>query len=107
PPERLQVVLELDPERPVVPEAVDAAVDLARLPDEAAPRAERDDRVHLRDGLGEGRRGRGGRRLPCVGGHAGPRDARGGGRAPRAPWGSRELTPSPPIARSHPAANPQ
>src|SRR5690606_18329063 len=40
PPQRLQVVLELDAERAVVPEAVDAAVDLARLPDEAAPRAQ-------------------------------------------------------------------
>jgi hypothetical protein len=48
PPERLQVVLELDAERAVVPEAVDAAVDLARLPDEAATRAERDDVVHAR-----------------------------------------------------------
>ena len=46
PPERLQVVLQLDAERPVVPEAVDAAVDLARLEDEAAPRAERHDVVH-------------------------------------------------------------
>ena len=46
PPERLQVVLELDAERAVVPEAVDAAVDLARLEDEAAPRAERHEVVH-------------------------------------------------------------
>ena len=49
PPNGLQVVLELDAQRAVVPEPVDAAVDLARLKDEAAPRAQRHD---LLDGDG-------------------------------------------------------
>ena len=50
PPGALDVVLELDAERAVVPDRVDAAVDLARREDEAAPLRERDDRVELGDG---------------------------------------------------------
>jgi hypothetical protein len=52
PPERLQVVLELDAERPVVPEPVDPAVDLARLEHEPTPGAERDDVLHADVGTG-------------------------------------------------------
>ena len=50
PPGALDVVLELDAERPVVPDGVDAAVDLGRREDEAAPLRERDDRLELGDG---------------------------------------------------------
>ena len=50
PPGALDVVLELDPERAVVPDRVDAAVDLARREDEAAALGERHDRVELGDG---------------------------------------------------------
>ena len=50
PPGPLDVVLELDAERPVVPHGVDAAVDLGRREDEAAPLAQRHDRVELGDG---------------------------------------------------------
>ena len=50
PPCPLDVVLELDPERTVIPDRVDAAVDLARREDEAAALGERDDRVELGDG---------------------------------------------------------
>jgi hypothetical protein len=46
PPERTQVALQLGPERPVIPEAVDATVDLAGLEDEAPPRAQRDEILH-------------------------------------------------------------
>src|SRR5262249_9723315 len=46
PPERLQVLLELGAERPVVPEAVDPAIDLAGREDEAAARAQRDEIIH-------------------------------------------------------------
>ena len=50
PPGPLDVVLELDAEGPVVPHGVDAAVDLARGEDEAAPLGERHDRVEVGDG---------------------------------------------------------
>ena len=50
PPGALDVVLELDAERPVVPDGVDAAVDLARREDEAAPLRQRDDGLELGDG---------------------------------------------------------
>ena len=50
PPGALDVVLQLDAERPVVPDGVDAAVDLGRGEDEAAPLGERDDRVEVGDG---------------------------------------------------------
>ena len=50
PPRALDVVLELDAERPVVPDGVDAAVDLARGEDEAAPLRERHDGLELGDG---------------------------------------------------------
>ncbi len=46
PPRLLDVALELDAERPVVPAAVEAAVDLARREDESAPLAERHELVH-------------------------------------------------------------
>jgi hypothetical protein len=47
PPGGLHVVAQLDAERTVVPEAVDAAVDLARGVDEPAVRAERHQLVHV------------------------------------------------------------
>ena len=50
PPGALDVVLELDAEGPVVPDGVDAAVDLGARVDEAAALAERHDRVELGDG---------------------------------------------------------
>ena len=50
PPGGLEVVLELDTEGPVVPEAVDAAVDLARRKDEAAPRAQSETRASIATG---------------------------------------------------------
>ena len=50
PPGALDVVLQLDAERPVVPDRVDAAVDLGRREDEAASLRERDDRLELGDG---------------------------------------------------------
>ena len=50
PPGALDVVLQLDAQGPVVPDRVDAAVDLARREDEAAPLGERDDRLQVRDG---------------------------------------------------------
>ena len=46
PPAVLHVLLELDPERPVVPDRSQAAVDLGRLEDEAPPLGERDELVH-------------------------------------------------------------
>ena len=46
PPEVLQVVLQLHAEGTVVPEAVDASVDLTRLEDEAAPGAQGDELLH-------------------------------------------------------------
>ena len=53
PPGALDVVLELDAERPVIPHGVDAAVDLAAREDEAAPLGERHDRFERGDrGLG-------------------------------------------------------
>jgi hypothetical protein len=54
PPRVAEVVLQLDAERPVVPEAVDAAVDLRGLEDEATTAAEGDEALHQR---GPGRRG--------------------------------------------------
>ena len=50
PPRPLDVVLQLDAERAVVPDRVDPAVDLARREHEAAPLRERDDRVEAGDG---------------------------------------------------------
>ena len=47
PPRPLDVALELDAQRPVVPARGDAAVDLARLEDETPPLAQRDDDVHV------------------------------------------------------------
>src|SRR5262249_50167269 len=47
PPGVLDVPLQLDPERPVVPEAAEAPVDLARREDEPAPLAQVDDRVEI------------------------------------------------------------
>src|SRR6185295_16742318 len=52
PPDPLDVALELDPQRAVVPARARAAVDLARLEDEPAALAERDERVH-RDHAGQ------------------------------------------------------
>jgi len=50
PPGPLDVVLQLDPERPIVPDRVDPAVDLGAREHEATPLRERDDRVERRDG---------------------------------------------------------
>ncbi len=50
PPRSLDVALQLDPERAVVPHGVDPAVDLGRGEDEATPLAERDDRVEVGNG---------------------------------------------------------
>src|SRR5262245_51751045 len=47
PPGVLNVLFQLDAERAVVPEAVDAAVDFARLKDEAAAFAQGDEFVHV------------------------------------------------------------
>ena len=47
PPGALDVVLHLDAQRAVVPEAADAAVDLAAGEDEAAPLAQRDEGIEL------------------------------------------------------------
>ena len=47
PPGFLDVALELDAERAVIPEAVEAAVDFARLKQEASPLAQRDEFVHF------------------------------------------------------------
>src|SRR5947208_3530850 len=47
PPGVLDVPLELDAERAVVPEAVDPAVNLARPEDEPAPLAKRDELLHV------------------------------------------------------------
>ena len=52
PPGPLDVVLELDAERAVVPHGVDAAVDLRAREDEAAPLRERHDRVEARRSTG-------------------------------------------------------
>src|ERR1700722_12607925 len=49
PPGFLDVAFELDAERAVVPEAVQAAVDFARLKKEAAPLAQRDEFFHVHD----------------------------------------------------------
>ena len=46
PPAILDVALELDAQRAVVPDRAEAAVDLGGLEDEAAPLAERDQFVH-------------------------------------------------------------
>src|ERR1043166_7627268 len=47
PPEVLDVALELDAERTIIPGGSETAVDLARLEDEAAPFAKRDDGVEV------------------------------------------------------------
>jgi hypothetical protein len=46
PPHPLDLVLELDTERAVVPAGPDASVDLAGLKHEATPLAERNERIH-------------------------------------------------------------
>src|SRR5262249_43318726 len=51
PPDVLYVLLQLDPQRPVIPEAVDAAVDLARLEDEPATTAQGNELLHVHDAL--------------------------------------------------------
>ena len=60
PPAVLDVLLELDPERPVVPDRAQTAVDLGGLEDEAPPLGEGDQLVH-HGGVGHesGRRGEG------------------------------------------------
>ena len=61
PPCPLDVVLQLDPERAVVPDGVDAAVDLGGREDEASALREGDDRLEVVDGGRDGIRiGRGG-----------------------------------------------
>ena len=50
PPSALDVVLQLDPERTVIPDGIDAAIDLARWEDEATPLRQGDDRVEVGDG---------------------------------------------------------
>ena len=50
PPGPLDVVLELDAQRTVVPDRVDPAIDLAGREDEPAPLRQRDDRLELGDG---------------------------------------------------------
>jgi hypothetical protein len=47
PPGVLDVPLQLDPERSVIPEAVEAAVDLARREDDPSALAERNQLVHV------------------------------------------------------------
>src|SRR5262245_62948057 len=80
PPRLLDVALELDAERSVVVAAVEAAVDLARLEDEAAPLAQRHDLVH-QVGRRLRHRGEHGR---CAAGHG---QARAVGCGPaRSPW---------------------
>ena len=49
PPGFLDVPLQLDAQRAVVPEAVEAAVDFARLKEKAAPFAQRDQFFHVHD----------------------------------------------------------
>src|SRR5262249_28329130 len=49
PPRLLDVALQLDSERAVVPEAVEPPVDFARLKEEPAPLAQRDQLVHVHD----------------------------------------------------------
>ena len=55
PPGFLDVALELDAQGAVIPEAVEAAVDFARLKQEAAPFAQRDEFVHVHGGRAQGR----------------------------------------------------
>src|SRR5262249_58454160 len=50
PPGALDIVLQLDAERAVIPDGVDPAVDLARRVDEAAPLGQRDDGLEIGDG---------------------------------------------------------
>ena len=82
PPGPLDVVLQLDAERAVVPDGVDPAVDLAAREDEAAPLRERHDRVELGDG------GRDGVRIGFVGGHVSSTVAVGRGMDDRGDVGS-------------------
>src|SRR5476651_2073075 len=52
PPIILQITLQLDPERTVIPAAIQSAVDFARLENESPPLAQADDSLHsLRIGL--------------------------------------------------------
>ena len=53
PPIVLQITLQFDPERAVIPGAVQSAVNFARLENEAAPLAQADDLLHA---LGVSRR---------------------------------------------------
>src|ERR671915_1884890 len=92
PPRAFDVVLELDLQRPVVPHGVDAAVDLRRGEDEAAPLRKRDDRLEVVERRTRivGRRGRlavgdGHRRATPTPTPAGGWAGRGGGLFPRAP----------------------
>ena len=47
PPGFFDVALKLNPQRPVVPKPVEAAVDFARLKNKASPFAQRDEFVHV------------------------------------------------------------
>ena len=49
PPGVLDIPLEFDAQRPVIPEAVQAAVDFARLKQESSPFAERDEFFHFHE----------------------------------------------------------
>ena len=46
PPVLLEIILQLDPERTVIPAAIQAAVDFARLENESPPLAQADDFLH-------------------------------------------------------------
>src|SRR5439155_6673 len=83
PPALLDVLLELDAQRPVVPHGAEATVDLRRLKHEAAPLGERHQLLH--DVVGRGHRGPEDRRAarrqaPRTPGPPRPR------RGPRSPW---------------------
>src|SRR5215510_11562658 len=49
PPDPFDVVLQLDPERSIVPARSCSAIDLTRLEDEAASLAERNDHIHVHE----------------------------------------------------------
>src|SRR5262249_20103138 len=55
PPGLLDIALEFDAERAIVPESVDPPVDLARLKDESASPAKRDQLVHIHWGSPSGK----------------------------------------------------